>query len=137
MSMSMSSVNSNDSQIEGAQKAIARMACYVKVKPRSLCHDYGPFGRLVDTLNPTLSPCLTFESLEHNCMKLYKVDQEKVKEVFSRLGQQISLSVDIRIHQKSWSEYLSLTAHFIDDDWKLQTWVVKYCGAFRLSLIHT
>ncbi|CAO2831928.1 unnamed protein product [Amaranthus hypochondriacus] len=127
----MSSVNSNDSQIEGAQKAIARMACYVKVKPRSLCHDYGPFGRLVDTLNPTLSPCLTFESLEHNCMKLYKVDQEKVKEVFSRLGQQISLSVDIRIHQKSWSEYLSLTAHFIDDDWKLQTWVVKYCGAFR------
>ncbi|CAO2831927.1 unnamed protein product [Amaranthus hypochondriacus] len=135
--MSTSSVDSNDtdSQLEKVQQALARMVCNEGVRPQSFCHDQH-FGRIIDTLNPKLRSCLTFKSLEQNCMKIYKVEQEKVKETFSKLGRKISVSVDLLLHEKfdSVDEYVCISAHFIDDDWKLRKWVVEYCRRFDTDI---
>ncbi|KAL2893351.1 Zinc finger BED domain-containing protein RICESLEEPER 2 [Bienertia sinuspersici] len=73
----------------------------------------------------------TFDTLESNCLKIYKAERQKVKETFSKHGGKISLSVDLLVHEKQPNYYLCISAQFIDNDWKLQKWVIKFSCLFN------
>uniref|UniRef100_A0A803M0C4 RING-type domain-containing protein n=1 Tax=Chenopodium quinoa TaxID=63459 RepID=A0A803M0C4_CHEQI len=126
--MERQKVNQSVEQREkNAQQSLAKLVCCHKVAPHSFCD--GSLTQFVQSLNP-LFEGFKFETLERNCLKLYEDDKLKVKDVFSKLGGQISLSVDVHVHEKRCDHYLCLSAHFIDDDWKLRNWVIRYCPVY-------
>ncbi|XP_074282193.1 zinc finger BED domain-containing protein RICESLEEPER 2-like [Silene latifolia] len=68
------------------------------------------------------------EEAQQAVVKIYEEEHNKVKEVLSNLGSQISLSMDLLRYEKreEQHEYLCLSAHFIDDKWNLRKWVLHY-----------
>ncbi|XP_056682603.1 zinc finger BED domain-containing protein DAYSLEEPER isoform X2 [Spinacia oleracea] len=128
-----SRVNRTDEErAEDARQGLAKLICYHKMAPHTICS-----GGLVDLncdIKPDLVSNFNFEILERNCLKLYKAEQCIAKETFSKLAGQISLSVDLLAHEKRGDQYLCLSAQFIDADWKLRKWVIKYCGVSNMNM---
>ncbi|CAL5415233.1 unnamed protein product [Camellia sinensis] len=63
------------------------------------------------------------------CLKFFKEERKKIKGTLRNLDGQISLSVDILSSAKpgkSGSDYLCLTAYFIDDNWEMQKWILNF-----------
>ncbi|KAL7178370.1 hypothetical protein ACSBR2_031509 [Camellia fascicularis] len=59
----------------------------------------------------------------------WKLMKAKVKQVLRNLDGQISLSVDILRYEKRYEypqDYLCLTTYFIDDNWKLKKWILRF-----------
>ncbi|XP_044494481.1 zinc finger BED domain-containing protein RICESLEEPER 1-like isoform X2 [Mangifera indica] len=76
------------------------------------------FRIFVKNLQP-LFELVTSNRVEADCMEIYAKEKQKVYEVLDKLPGKISISAD------GWattgdSEYLCLTAHFIDEDWQLK-----------------
>ncbi|KAL2920685.1 Zinc finger BED domain-containing protein RICESLEEPER 4 [Bienertia sinuspersici] len=105
--------------------------------PRSVCDGNNrlTLSQLMCQLNPKLGSCLDFETLEHNCLKLYDDDKDKVKEIFSELGGHICLCVDTVVDTERWDRYLCLSAQFINNDWKLKKWVIKFFCVSDIRII--
>ncbi|KAL2893353.1 Zinc finger BED domain-containing protein RICESLEEPER 2 [Bienertia sinuspersici] len=122
--------NSEEQDAEDARQNLAKLICYERLAPRSFCNSTFKIFHGMDSSNPRLS-CLKFDTLESNCLEIYKAERQKVKETFSKHGGKISLSVDLLAHEKQWNRYLCISAHFIDNDWKLQKWVIKYSCFFN------
>lgn len=62
-------------------------------------------------------------------METYDEVKAKVKQVLSNLDGQISLSIDILRYEKRYyyrRDYLCLSAHFIDSNWKMKKWVLRF-----------
>ncbi|XP_021837123.2 zinc finger BED domain-containing protein RICESLEEPER 2-like [Spinacia oleracea] len=128
-----SRVNRTDEErAEDARQGLAKLICYHNMAPHTICG--GAFLDIIRWLNPNMVPSFKFEILEHNCLKLYKEEQCIAKESFSKLAGQISLSVDLLVHEKQGDQYLCLGAQFIDADWKLRKWVIKYCGVSNMNM---
>ncbi|XP_021837174.2 zinc finger BED domain-containing protein RICESLEEPER 4-like [Spinacia oleracea] len=125
----------DEERAEDARQGFAKLICYHKMAPHTICG--GAFIDLIHDIKPDLVSNFKFEILERNCLKLYKAEQCIAKETFSKLAGQISLSVDLLVHKKrrdQIDQYLCLSAHFIDDDWKLRKWVIKYCGVSDVNM---
>jgi len=119
---------SDEEDIEDSRIDLARKICYETVSPHSLCEEHGVgFKEFLDTLNPNRTR-VDFESLQCFCLQIYGKERERVKEIFSEFEGRISLSFDIRKYEfrNATAKYICLAAHFIDNDWKLQNWVIKY-----------
>ncbi|KAG2711774.1 hypothetical protein I3760_04G092600 [Carya illinoinensis] len=59
-------------------------------------------------------------------MKLYEVEKGKLKKVFRDGGMRISLMTDTWTSVQNLN-YMCLTAHFIDKNWKLQKKIINFC----------
>ena len=60
-----------------------------------------------------------------DCLALYKVEKEALKTFFRKSKQRISITTDLWTSNQNLS-YMCLTAHFIDDDWKLQKRIINF-----------
>ncbi|GFZ11594.1 hypothetical protein Acr_22g0009920 [Actinidia rufa] len=104
--------------VHKAQYALAKLIC-------SLGCPY--IVSLVKELNP-LFP-LDYSTLKRNCLQIYEEDKLRVKHNLTNMDGQISLSVDV-LRQYNLNgndvEFMCLTAHFIDERWKLKRWVLGF-----------
>jgi len=58
-------------------------------------------------------------------MKLYEEDKQKIKNILKNVSAKISFTTDCWTSPSSKS-FMSITAHFIDDDWKLQHFLLDF-----------
>lgn len=72
-------------------------------------------------------------AIELDCMNIYGKEKQKVYDAIHHLHGRISLAVDMWRSPES-SEYICLTANFIDDDWRLQK---KMLNFISLDPTHT
>ena len=59
-------------------------------------------------------------------MKLYFNERKKLKNVLSKKGQKVCLTTDTWTFVQNLN-YLCLTCHFIDSDWKYQKRILNFC----------
>ncbi|KAL2920684.1 Zinc finger BED domain-containing protein RICESLEEPER 2 [Bienertia sinuspersici] len=138
MSRSGSNVGIYDEErAEVLTHGLARLVCRHKMLPRSVCDGSKSFSlsQIMCELDPRFESCLDFETLERNCLKLYDVDKDKVKKIFSELGGRICLCVDTLVDVKQKDQYLCLSAQFINNDWKLKKWIIKFFSVSDLKNI--
>ncbi|KAL3849340.1 hypothetical protein ACJIZ3_011222 [Penstemon smallii] len=64
-------------------------------------------------------------AIELDCMTIYEKEKQKVYEDIHRLHGRINLAVDMWSSPES-SEYICLTANYIDEDWKLQKKMINF-----------
>lgn len=80
----------------------------------------------------------TFNEVESECMEEYERMKVETKKVLRNFDGQISLSVDVLTDNNDfgqcsnnlgqhYSDYLCISAHFIDKKWKLRKWVLYFC----------
>lgn len=84
-------------------------------------------SKILDMLKPQCQ--CSMETTGHKCLKLYEEEKAKMKVILRNLDGQVSLSVDILRSGKHYmcgSEYLCLTAHFIDDNWELRRCILNF-----------
>ncbi|KAK9724618.1 hypothetical protein RND81_05G087000 [Saponaria officinalis] len=134
----MSRVNqANEDKAEEVRQALAQMVCYESVAPSKFCNESDGFKTFIAACNPSVLSFLDSTSLQQNCLKLYKQEHSKVMEVFSNLDGQISLSIDLLTYEKPgepFHEHMCLSAHFVNDKWKLRKWVLRYCDVYGLEM---
>lgn len=63
---------------------------------------------------------------EAKVLELYKKEQIKVKETFSKHAGKISFSVELLREFVSFESFVCISAHYIDEDWKLKKWVLNF-----------
>jgi hypothetical protein len=86
--------------------------------------DHVGFKVFVKNLQPMFE-VVPNSAVEQACMEIYGKEKLKVYETISKLHGRINLCVEM------WSspeniEYLCLTAHYIDEDWKLQKKILNF-----------
>ncbi|GFS45448.1 hypothetical protein Acr_00g0096060 [Actinidia rufa] len=86
--------------------------------------EHGGFRLFVKNLQP-LFELVTFNRVEADCIEIYQKEKQKLYEVVDKLRGKISLSDDTWVAKED-AYYLSLTAHFIDDDWQLKRKVLNF-----------
>ncbi|KAG2711418.1 hypothetical protein I3760_04G076400 [Carya illinoinensis] len=83
------------------------------------------FRKFAWSLEPQFKvPCRV--TVVRDCMKLYEVEKGKLKKVFRDGGMRISLTTDTWTSVQNLN-YMCLTAHFIDKNWKLQKKIINFC----------
>lgn len=79
---------------------------------------------LVHILKPLANP-LNVKMVKAECLKIFKAEKAKIKQVLGDFNGQISLSVDV-LNTPVCDEYMCLTAHFIEDGWEEKKWVLSF-----------
>ncbi|KAL9666914.1 hypothetical protein QQ045_001258 [Rhodiola kirilowii] len=65
-------------------------------------------------------------TIQRDCFKLYTQEREKVKELFRNSCQRVCVTTDCWTSVQM-VNYMRVTAHFIDKDWKLQKKIINFC----------
>ncbi|KAJ1694821.1 hypothetical protein LUZ63_011519 [Rhynchospora breviuscula] len=76
----------------------------------------------------TICPDLKFldtGTVKSDVVKLYEKERKKVLLLFEKLARRVSLSIDLWTNVKT-EEYICVTAHYIDRDWKLQKRILNF-----------
>ncbi|KAK6238447.1 hypothetical protein QUC31_003916 [Theobroma cacao] len=80
--------------------------------------DHVGFKIFVRNLQP-LFELVTYNKVEADCMEIYAKEKQRVYEVLDKFPGKISVTADVWTASDD-SAYLSLTAHYIDEDWQLK-----------------
>ncbi|XP_021288725.1 zinc finger BED domain-containing protein RICESLEEPER 1-like isoform X1 [Herrania umbratica] len=107
---------------ERSQLDLARMII-LHGYPLAMVEHVG-FKVFVKNLQP-LFDVVPNSTLELSCMEIYGKEKQKVYDMLSKLQGRINLAVEMWSSPEN-SNYLCLTAHYIDDDWKLQKRIVNF-----------
>lgn len=94
--------------------------------------DHLGFKRFVKNLQP-LFDIATDSAVELDCISIYEKEKQKVYGMISRLRGRISVAVDLWNSPEN-ARYLCLTAHYIDEEWKLQK---KMLNFIMIEAAHT
>ncbi|KAL4555180.1 hypothetical protein LXL04_037791 [Taraxacum kok-saghyz] len=96
-----------------------------------MLHDYPPamvehigFKIFVKNLQPMFDVTST-SVIESDCLSIYSKERQKVSETLRNLPGRISLSAGTWWSPEN-TEYVSLTANFIDDQWKLNKKILNF-----------
>ncbi|CAA6658762.1 unnamed protein product [Spirodela intermedia] len=65
------------------------------------------------------------DAIQADCNRIYKDEREKFQEALVKARSRISLAGGLWVTTGR-SQYLSLTCHFVDDDWKLQKKILNF-----------
>ena len=76
------------------------------------------FINYIRSIHPT-TKIPTADTIKSHIMNFYEDDKEKIKDILKNLSGKISFTTDCWTSPSSKS-FMSITAHFIDNDWKLQ-----------------
>lgn len=107
---------------ERSQLDLARMII-LHGYPLTMVEHVG-FKLFVKNLQP-LFEFLPNTSIELSCVDIYGKEKAKVYEMINRLQGRINLSIEMWSSPEN-TEYLCLTAHYIDEDWKLQKKILNF-----------
>ena len=110
--------------IETSRKALAEMVI-INELPFRFVEGYG-FQRYSTTLQPKLRirDIPSRQTVARDVIGIYGVEKEKLRGALK--GRRVCLTTD------TWTSiqnlcYMSLTGHFIDDDWKLHKRILNFC----------
>ncbi|KAM6601327.1 hypothetical protein CsatA_020936 [Cannabis sativa] len=107
---------------ERSRSDLARMIIYHGY-PMAMVDHVG-FQVFVKNLQP-LFEVVPNNDVQHCCMEIYEKERQKVFEMINKFHGRINLSVE-RWSSAENGEYLCLTAHYIDQDWKLQKKITNF-----------
>ncbi|XP_038898440.1 zinc finger BED domain-containing protein RICESLEEPER 1-like [Benincasa hispida] len=107
---------------ERSQNDLARMII-LHGYPLSIVEHVG-FKVFVKNVQP-LFEILPNSTVELSCMEIYQKEKEKIFETINRLQGRINVSVEMWSSSEN-IDYLCLTAHYIDEDWKLQKKLLNF-----------
>lgn len=91
--------------------------------------------RFVKNLNPMVhADAVSHNDMEGHCCALFQKEKAKLKDQLTLSSRRVSLSASIWTPDgaESTVNYLCLTAHFIDNNWKVHRMIIKF-GMFRSS----
>ncbi|CAM8948829.1 unnamed protein product [Rhodiola kirilowii] len=91
--------------------------------PLSMTEHLG-FSKFVKNLQPLFQP-VPSRDIEVLCTEIYLKEKQKVYELMQRLHGRISIAVDMWAYPET-AGYLCLTAHYIDNDWKLGKKILNF-----------
>lgn len=83
------------------------------------------FRYFCKSMNPAFS-IPSRSTVTRDCFKLFIDERKKLRDFFSSLSSRICLTTDCWSSGQNLS-YMCLTAHFIDDDWKLHKRIINFC----------
>nr|XP_024922457.2 zinc finger BED domain-containing protein RICESLEEPER 1-like [Ziziphus jujuba var. spinosa] len=86
--------------------------------------DHVGFKVFVKNLQP-LFDVVPNNDVEFSCMDIYRKERQKVYEMINKFHGRINLSVEMWSSPEN-AEFLCLTAHYIDEDWKLQKKIMNF-----------
>jgi len=109
--------------VEACRKALARMII-VDELPFKFVEGEG-FRYFMSVVQPRFSIPSRI-SAARDCWDIFTDEKHKLKSIFRRGLQSVSLTTDCWTSVQNMS-YLCLTAHFIDQDWKLHKRILNFC----------
>lgn len=109
--------------VDACRKALARMII-VHELPFKFVEGEG-FRYFMSIVQPKLS-ILSRITIARECWSLYMNEKHKVKSMFHQSSQGVSLTTDCWTSVQKLN-YLCLTAHFIDENWKLHKRILNFC----------
>ncbi|XP_062103613.1 zinc finger BED domain-containing protein RICESLEEPER 2-like [Humulus lupulus] len=77
----------------------------------------------------TISPMFQMVSrntIRSDILKIYKIEKEKFREVLEKNKSRIALTTDMWTANHQKRGYMAVTAHFIDDSWKLHSQIISF-----------
>ena len=109
--------------VELCRQALARMII-VDELPFSFVENEG-FRYFMSVTQPRL-PLPGRISIARDCLSLYMSEKHKFRDLFTKTNQSVCLTTDTWTSVQN-INYMVLTAHFIDQDWKLRKRILNFC----------
>nr|AAP53984.1 hAT family dimerisation domain containing protein [Oryza sativa Japonica Group] len=108
---------------EVARKELALMICLHEY-PLSIVDHVG-FRRFCGALQP-LFKVMTRNTIRKDIIDLFGVNKISISNYFHKLQSRVAITTDLwtATHQKK--GYMAITAHFIDDEWKLKSFLLRF-----------
>lgn len=107
---------------EYARKQLAYMIILHEY-PLSIVDHVG-FRRFCHALNPAFH-VVSRNTLKRDILKIYDVERVKTMRFMERSKGKISLTTDMWTSSNKKKGFMVVTAHFIDDSWKLQSRIIR------------
>ncbi|XP_020252673.1 zinc finger BED domain-containing protein RICESLEEPER 1-like, partial [Asparagus officinalis] len=107
---------------ELSRRDFARMVV-MHAFPFTMIHHAG-FKAFVKNLQPQFT-FMSDDVVRMDCMNIYEGEKVKLREFLGKLPCRVSLSVDMWRSNED-VEYVCLTCHYIDDDWKLKRKILNF-----------
>ncbi|KAL4607447.1 hypothetical protein ACB092_09G175100 [Castanea dentata] len=110
--------------VEASRKALAEMIIIDEL-PFRLVEGYG-FQKYSTTLQPKLQirEIPSRQTVARDVIGIYGIEREKLREALK--GRRVCLTTDTWTSIQNLN-YMSLTCHFIDDDWNLHKRILNFC----------
>ncbi|XP_054781938.1 zinc finger BED domain-containing protein RICESLEEPER 2-like [Prosopis cineraria] len=109
--------------LNSCRQALARMII-VDELPFKFVENEG-FQYFMSIAQP-LFPLPSRTTVARDCLSLYLSEQAKLRNVFCKSKQSVCLTTDCWTSLQNMN-YLCLTGHFIDDEWKLHKRILNFC----------
>ncbi|KAL8474964.1 hypothetical protein ACS0TY_031402 [Phlomoides rotata] len=90
--------------------------------PLSMMEHFG-FRRFLSSLQP-LFKVVSRNTVKNDIMKIYEF--EKTKTIIEKNTSKIAITTDMWIASNQKKGYMAITAHFIDETWKLQSRIIRF-----------
>ncbi|XP_072078898.1 zinc finger BED domain-containing protein RICESLEEPER 2-like [Arachis hypogaea] len=108
---------------ENARKELSVMVCLHEY-PLSIVDHIG-FRRFCNALQP-LFKVITRNTLKNDILKLYNDERSKTMNVLECNKSRVAITTDMWTASNQNKGYMAITAHYIDDSWKLQSRLVRF-----------
>uniref|UniRef100_A0ACD6AFF9 Uncharacterized protein n=1 Tax=Avena sativa TaxID=4498 RepID=A0ACD6AFF9_AVESA len=105
-----------------ARKMLVRMVVLHEF-PLSIV-EYDGFRKFVSSLNPSFH-MITRKALKNDILKAFDEQKKSLKELFGASKSRVSLTMDLWTSNQTIG-YMVITAHFINDCWKLEKRIIKF-----------
>ncbi|KAL8478241.1 hypothetical protein ACS0TY_030221 [Phlomoides rotata] len=92
--------------------------------PLNMVEHFG-FRRFVASLQP-LCKVVSRNTVKSDIMKIYDFEKDKIMKVFDKKSSKFAITTDMWTANNQKKGYMAITAHFIDESWKLQSRLVRF-----------
>jgi hypothetical protein len=92
--------------------------------PLSMVDHYG-FRKYSNTLQP-LFKMITRNTVKKDIHKIYNVERDKTIKLLEKTKSRIAITTDMWTSSNQKKGYMAITAHFIDNSWRLQSRIIRY-----------
>lgn len=107
---------------ENVREVLAKMIIVHEYPFRMVEHPF--FVMFAKSLNPRFEP-MSRVTIKSDCMKIYALEKKKLMAFFTGI-RCFSLTSDLWTSNQTVG-YMTITAHFVDPEWKLQKRVINFC----------
>ncbi|XP_010513534.1 PREDICTED: zinc finger BED domain-containing protein DAYSLEEPER-like [Camelina sativa] len=77
-------------------------------------------------LNPNCQP-ICRQTAGNDVFRRYELEKEKVKKIFAGFKRRVCCTADLWTARGTLTGYICLTAHYVDDEWRLNSKILAFC----------
>ncbi|KAL8470747.1 hypothetical protein ACS0TY_033349 [Phlomoides rotata] len=92
--------------------------------PLSMVEHFG-FRRFLSSLQP-LFKVVSRNTVKNDIMKIYEFEKTKTMRIIEKNTSKIAITTDMWTASNQKKGYMAITAHFIDETWKLRSRIIKF-----------